>query len=55
MLTLRSTVALALLFPLAVIAFGVATKDRREREQSARRQLIVSTARTLAEAEAGMR
>jgi AcrR family transcriptional regulator len=36
---------------LAVISFGVAIEDRRERERAARRQLIITTARNLAEAE----
>ena len=34
-----------------MLALGMAIDDRRERERSARRQLIVTTARTLAEAE----
>lgn len=36
---------------LAVIPWGMAIEDRRERERAARRSLIVSTARALAEAE----
>jgi AcrR family transcriptional regulator len=43
--------AIAALAFLAVLLSGVAIDDRRERERSARRRLIVSTARTLAEAE----
>jgi AcrR family transcriptional regulator len=40
-----------LLILLAVLSSGVANEDRRERERAARRQLIVTTARRLAEAE----
>jgi AcrR family transcriptional regulator len=36
---------------LSVLSSGVAIEDRRERERSARRRLIVMTARKLAEAE----
>src|SRR4051794_17806120 len=34
-----------------MILFGMAFKDRRERERAARRELIITTARSLAEAE----
>lgn len=43
--------SIALLDFLAVIPWGMAIEDRRERERAARRQLIVGTARKLAEAE----
>lgn len=36
---------------LAVLSFGMAIEDRRERERAARRRLIITTARQLAEAE----
>jgi len=36
---------------LAVLSCGTAIEDRRERERAARRRLIITTARTLAEAE----
>jgi AcrR family transcriptional regulator len=37
--------------PVAVLSSSVAIRDRRERERAARRQLIVTTTRKLAEAE----
>ena len=36
---------------VAVIQFGMGIEDRRQRERDARRRLIITTARTLAEAE----
>jgi hypothetical protein len=44
-------VLIAVLVLLAVLSCGMAIEDRRERERAARRRLIITTARTLAEAE----
>src|SRR6201987_728945 len=44
-------VSIAVLEFLAVLSSGMAIEDRRERERSARRRLIVTTARKLAEEE----
>ena len=43
--------SIATLVAIAVLLFGVAIEDRRERERAERRRLIISTARRLAEAE----
>ena len=43
--------SIAVLVYLAVLSCGMAIEDRRERERAARRRLIVTTARELAEAE----
>src|ERR1700741_3739595 len=43
--------SIASLVFLAVLSSGMAIEDRRERERAARRRLIVTTARKLAEAE----
>jgi AcrR family transcriptional regulator len=44
-------VSIAALVLLAMLSLGMAVKDRRTRERAARRQLILGTARRLAEAE----
>lgn len=43
--------SIAVLDSLAVLPWGMAFEDRRERERAARRRLIVTTARKLAEAD----
>lgn len=43
--------AIAVLVVLSVLSCGMAIEDRRERERAARRRLIITTARKLAEAE----
>lgn len=44
-------VSIAVLVSLAVLSSGMAIEDRRERERAARRRLIITTARKLAEAD----
>src|SRR3978361_2352897 len=43
--------SIAALVTVAMLDCGMAIEDRRERERTARRRLILSTARTLAETE----
>ena len=43
--------SIAVLVPVAALSCGMAIEDRRERERAARRRLIVTSARKLAEAE----